>query len=47
MTEKEKKIEAKKQFDEIRSVRLEYTEREGNGLGDRPLMKNYLLTDKH
>ena len=42
MTEKEKKIEAKKQFDMIRSARLEFTERDGNGLPDRPFDEELL-----
>ena len=42
MTEEERKKEAKLQFDKIRSFRLEITERDGNGLPDRPFDEELL-----
>ena len=42
MTDEEKKIEAKKQFDMIRSAKLDFTEKDGNGLADRPFDEELL-----
>ena len=42
MTKEEKVIEAKRQFDEIRSFRLGATERDGDGLADRPFDEELL-----